>query len=71
MAGHPGHHGRQEELIKNHWISCDRFTAWVQSDTAGIITDGAPIIKRFVGQRLVALQRWCRQLGGYRFEELD
>jgi hypothetical protein len=40
------------------WVSCPRFTCWVRTDERMRITDGAPIVRRFIGQGLPRLLGW-------------
>ena len=51
-----------------HWVSCARFTVLVVTDERGIIRDAAPIVRKFVGQRIDALLVWARGLGGLKTE---
>jgi len=52
--------------LKEWWVSCDRFTVWVQVDERAVITDAAPIVRRFIGQPLQNLKRWANKFGGVR-----
>lgn len=46
------------------YVSTSRFTAACKSED-GIITDSAPILRRFVGQPVRNLERWIlNRLGG-------
>lgn len=56
--------------MPSYWLSCKKFTVQVEVDDNGIITEGAPIVKKFVGQPIVNLTRWMNDLGGFRFNKL-
>ena len=48
------------------WVSCNKFTIGVTTDdsAAKVITDAAPIVKKFIGQPLDNLLRWAKKFGG-------
>lgn len=50
--------------MTTYWASCDKFTVRVDVDDAGIVTDTAPIVRKFVGQKWDNLRRWMEGLGG-------
>lgn len=52
----------------NWWLSSSRMTVGVQV-IDGIITDGAPIIQRFVGQPLGNLIGWMKKQGNFRIHK--
>lgn len=45
--------------MKKYWLSCSRFTVQVNVDERNIIIWTAPITRKFVGQPLTNLLRWC------------
>lgn len=55
--------------MTRYWFSCPRFTVEVHV-SAGVITWAAPIVRRFIGQRLENLRRWAAGFGAVRMEEL-
>lgn len=52
------------------WLSCNKFTVLVVVDDNHIITEAAPIVRRFVGQPARNLKTWMEKLGGYRSYKL-
>ena len=44
----------------DYWFSCIAFTCWVRVEDE-IITDGAPIIRKFIGQPFYNLIFWTRK----------
>ena len=56
--------------MRRYWVSCERFTVAVTCDGDGIITEAAPIVRKFIGQHLARLTRWAAGLGGLRVEIL-
>jgi len=57
-------------VIRKHWISCVRFTVQVNTED-GVIVLAAPIVRKFIGQRLENLLGWCARLGGLKHELLE
>jgi hypothetical protein len=53
------------------WLSSVRMTVGVQTDARAVITDGAPIIRTFIGQPIRNLADWMRKQGGFRGKLLD
>jgi hypothetical protein len=49
-----------------HWLSCARMTVEVGVDDQEVIRVGPPIVKRFIGQRLINLVRWMKSLGDFK-----
>jgi hypothetical protein len=49
-------------LEGEYWVSCPRFTVWVEV-RAGVVIDGAPVVLRFMGQSPRNLVRWFRRFG--------
>ena len=43
------------------WVSCSVATGFVTIDDEGIITDTAPVWKRFRGQAIEALTSWLKK----------
>lgn len=52
------------------WLSSAKMTVGATVDEGGIVVDGPPIVRRFVGQRLERLVGWMRKQGGLRIERL-
>ena len=51
------------------WLSTDRMTvAVLVSD--GLVREGPPIVRKFIGQRPESLGAWLRKQGGFRAERL-
>ena len=48
-------------MTKKIQISCEKFTAMVVIDDKQTIVDGAPIIKKFIGQKLINLRNWAEK----------
>jgi hypothetical protein len=56
-------------MTRTFWVSCRKFTVRVVTDEHGVITEAAPIVRRFIGQPLGNLTRWAaREIGGLRVE---
>lgn len=53
------------------WLSCPKFTVFVEVGERGIITDCAPVVRRFKGQHLNDLRRWLRRFGELDMHRLD
>lgn len=53
-----------------HWVSCAKFTVRVETDERGVVTGGAPLVRKFKGQPLKNLLAWARSLGGFQYEVL-
>lgn len=56
-------------MMKEYWLSCRKFTAWIRVDD-GVIVDSASIVRKFKGQPLENLKKWSSKFGGFRMEEL-
>lgn len=54
--------------LSEWWFSCSKFTVLVIT-VNGIIRDGAPIIRKFKGQRLENLARWMAKFGGFKWHK--
>ena len=52
------------------WCSTDKLTVGV-TVVDGVVVDGAPVVRRFVGQSVVGLFHWLARQGGLRIEGLD
>jgi hypothetical protein len=52
-----------------YWISSVKMTFSVEVED-NVITDAAPIAKRFVGQPFENLYRWMNAQGGLRLERI-
>lgn len=53
-----------------YYVSCKKFTCYVETTNEGIILNTAPILKRFIGQNLDNLLSWCKSFGERRIEVL-
>jgi hypothetical protein len=61
----------QMRMKRRKWyISCNKFTAQVNTDENNRIIFAAPIVKRFMGQPFENLLHWCQSLGGFHYKEL-
>ena len=58
----------------NYYLSCDKFTVWVQciKGKSGniVIIDCAPFVSKFRGQYLDKLTKWAKGFGGYKLEQI-
>lgn len=52
-------------------LSSPRMTVLVKTNDRGEIVDAAPVVRRFVGQRLQALWAWLVKLDGERNVTID
>lgn len=55
----------------NWWVSCNKFTCYVGTDKSLKIIKAAPIVRKFTGQPLGNLIKWCQKLGGFKIEVLE
>lgn len=46
-----------------YWVVTERWTVRVVTDNGRIITDAAPLVRRFLGQPLSNLLYWARKQG--------
>ena len=53
------------------WLSCDKFTVSVEVDEHGIITEAAPIVRKFIGQDIKTLGKWMSRFEGFKFDALQ
>ncbi len=53
------------------WISCRKFTVAVTVNDSGVITEAAPIVRKFLGQPLSNLLSWARKFGGLETKRLE
>lgn len=53
------------------WLSSLRMTVGVGIDARDIVRDGAPIVRRFIGQPSRNLGAWMRRQGGFRAVRLS
>ena len=53
-----------------YWVSCLKFTVCVTTKH-DIITDAAPVVKRFIGQPFINLKRWFGKFGKVTVHDLD
>lgn len=51
-------------------MSTLKMTFWCQTNSKGIITNTAPIGKKFIGQKMENLIRWLKKQGGLRIEHV-
>lgn len=47
----------------DYQISSRKITAWVRTDATGVITEAAPVLRKFIGQRLCNLSGWMESQG--------
>ena len=47
----------------NIQISCEKFTVGVKLSEDGIILDAAPIVRKFIGQKIENLINWSEKFG--------
>lgn len=52
------------------WVSSERMTFAVKVDGYGIVTEAAPIARKFIGQPAANLGAWMRRQGGFLCERL-
>jgi hypothetical protein len=45
------------------WVVTEKWTVRVTTDERRIITDAAPLVRRFVGQPFTHLVRWAQKQG--------
>lgn len=53
------------------WVSCEKFTIWVETDEERRIVDIAPVARRFKGQSFDNLLRWFAGFGGLKYEQIN
>lgn len=56
--------------MRHFWMSSERMTVRVTVDANFVITECAPVVNKFKGQKLQNLERWMRAQGGFRWQEL-
>jgi len=49
---------------RQFWLSCNRFTVYVECDEEGIILRAAPLVYKFIGQHFDCLVEWAGGFGG-------
>jgi len=52
------------------WVSCKKFTVFVEIDENEIIVDTALVVRKFIGQPIQNLCRWFKKFGDLKVEEL-
>lgn len=57
--------------MKTWWMSNDKMTVKVVSDNSGVITDAAPVVRKFVGQPLRSLSVWMNRLPGFVMQRIS
>ena len=60
-----------EAVVKTYWFSCPKFTVMVATDSRNRITDGAPFIRKFIGQHRDNLRRWAAKFGPVAIKRID
>lgn len=55
-------------IDKNWWVSSEKMTFGVKT-VDNIITDAAPIGKKFIGQHFINLLKWMKKQGGLKVEQ--
>lgn len=53
------------------WISSNKMTVGVVTTEDLIITQAAPIVRKFTGQYLGDLLRWMEKQGGLQYKEIE
>ena len=56
--------------MKEYWITCRRFTVWVQCDSNYVIWNCAPIVNKFRHKPLEWLVEWMKELGEFKLVKL-
>lgn len=51
------------------WLSTERMTVAVRA-ADGMIVEAPPIVRKFIGQPGINLERWMRQQSGFRGERI-
>ena len=57
-------------LTKEFWLSSNKMTVCVTTNTTFTITDGPNIIKKFIGQQLPDLVKWMKEQGGFQWKKM-
>lgn len=57
-------------MAREWWFSSIKMTVWVKSDADDLVSDCAPIARKFIGQKIKNLADWMRKQGGFRYSEL-
>ena len=52
-------------MEKTCYVGCLKGDGKVYTDREGVITETMPVFKRFIGQPLIALERWAQAMGGF------
>ena len=58
-------------MNKNWWISCNKFTITVMTDSNDKIFFTAPIARKFQGQHLNSLLKWAEKFGELKYKRND
>ena len=56
--------------MNRYWLSSRKMTVGVTVNRHTLISDAAPVARRFIGQPFANLKRWMSGHGGLRIEEL-
>ena len=56
--------------MREWYFSSSKMTIWVHSDVNDIVSDCAPIARKFIGQKIKNLADWMRKQGDFRYSEL-
>lgn len=52
------------------WLSSEKFTVMVDTDSSGRITKAAPVVNIFIGQPINNLVKWMKKQGGFKYRQL-
>ena len=53
------------------YVTCPKFTVLVETDKKAIITQAAPIVRKFMGQHFNRLVEWARRFGVVEFQAIE
>lgn len=56
-------------MITDWWLSTVKMTFWCRV-TNNIVTDTAPIARKFIGQPYSNLAKWLAKQGGFMWEQI-
>lgn len=51
--------------MPRYMLSCTRFSVLLVTDSAEMITEAAPVIRSWVGQSRLELEKWCQEKFGF------
>ncbi len=53
------------------WVSSEKMTVKVRTDSGNVITWAAPVVSRFKGQHFSRLVAWMKRHGGLEVHEIS